>query len=383
MEEQKYHIGIVGESHPLNDEKGCSTKTIVYYVFAMGRQLRYFLSGYRADLENGTLVIFALDRSDTVKIVECIPVHFNRQRKRIGTVKCIPINLDQVYTYTNIEHGNDSLCERIFMTQEWIDKITSHSYTLFAYTNDEKKRYRIYYKHHNKNLIIEEDVHDIENEESLCIYHSMHIKELEKQNSQLSCQDAFEEDNCLPIISKKIEEISEQVRMIDIDHIVSDYHIYIDTDYITKIGGDDRIYVYMKSKEDKRIDCYLSRLLPSYYEQLYEDHGFCNLYTDLLRSGELDNFKKQAKELEQKHKKEFFEKYDKQKHISTLLCHYIDDKYRKMYAPSFKRKENEIEMTKSQNWLIQHFCLESLYYTVHYLKSEDEVINWVTNYNKK
>lgn len=54
-----------------------------------------------------------------------------------------------------------------------------------------------------------------------------------------------------------------------------------------------------------------------------------------------------------------------------------------MYAPSFKRKENEIEMTKSQNWLIQHFCLESLYYTVHYLKSEDEVINWVTNYNKK
>jgi hypothetical protein len=60
----------------------------------------------------------------------------------------------------------------------------------------------------------------------------MHIKELEKQNSQLSCQDAFEEDNCLPIISKKIEEISEQVRMIDIDPIVSDYHIYIDTDLL-------------------------------------------------------------------------------------------------------------------------------------------------------
>lgn len=159
MEEQKYHIGIVGESHPLNGEKGYSTKTIVYYVFTMGRQLRYFLSGHRSDLGNGTLVIFALDRSDTIKIAECIPVHFNRQRKRIGTVKCIPVNLDQVYTYTNIEHGNDSLCERIFMTQEWIDKITSHPYTLFAYTDDEKKKYYIYYKHHNKNMIIEEDVH--------------------------------------------------------------------------------------------------------------------------------------------------------------------------------------------------------------------------------
>lgn len=52
-----------------------------------------------------------------------------------------------------------------------------------------------------------------------------------------------------------------------------------------------------------------------------------------------------------------------------------------MYAPSFKRKDNEIEIEKSQDWLSQHF-LGELYYTVYYLKSEDEVIDWVTNYNK-
>jgi hypothetical protein len=59
----------------------------------------------------------------------------------------------------------------------------------------------------------------------------------------------------------------------------------------------------------------------------------------------------------------------------------MDDKYKKMYAPSFKRKDNEIEIEKSQDWLSQHF-LGELYYTVYYLKSEDEVIDWVTNYNK-
>lgn len=265
------------------------------------------------------------------------------------------------------------------MTQKWIDKISSHSYTLFTYNGS---GYHIYYKYYDSNGTLIEDVHDLCDEESECIFHYLHIKDLEKQNIRLKNGSAFEEEDCLPILTKKIEEFSEQVNKIDIDSIVSDYHIYIDTNYITKIGGDDRIYVYIKTKDDKRIDCYLSRLLPSYYEQIYEDYGFCNLYTGLLRSGNLENFNKQAKELEEKHKKEFFEKYDKQKHISTLLCHYMDEKYRIMYAPTFKRKENEIEIVKSQDWLSQNFCLERLYYTVYYLKSENEVIEWVTNYNK-
>lgn len=381
LEEQKYHIGIIKESTPLKDGNECPPRTIVFFVFTVGRQLRYFISEKRADLDNGTLVLFALDKNNTIKITECIPVHFDRRRKKriaYGRQVVEKIATNQVYVYPNIDHGNDSLCEKHYMTQEWIDKISSHSYTLFAYNGS---GYHIYYKCFDSNGELIENVHNLYYEESECIVHYLHIKDLEKQNLLLKNKSAFEEEECLPILTKKIEEFSEQVNMIDIDSIVSDYHIYIDTNYITKIGGDDRIYVYMKSKEDKRIDSYLSRLLPSYYEQLYEDHGFCNLYTDLLRSGELDNFNKQAKELEEKHKKDFFEKYDKQKHISTMLCHYMDDKYKKMYAPSFKRKDNEIEIEKSQDWLSQHF-LGELYYTVYYLKSEDEVIDWVTNYNK-
>lgn len=82
MEEQKYHIGIIKESIPLKDGNGYPTKTIVYYVFTVGQQLRLFMSGNRADLEEGTLVLFALDKNSTFKITECIPVYIDRRRRK-------------------------------------------------------------------------------------------------------------------------------------------------------------------------------------------------------------------------------------------------------------------------------------------------------------
>ena len=76
------------------------------------------------------------------------------------------------------------------------------------------------------------------------------IHELECQNKSLYIEQMFSPENFLYEIQDEIQKLNNYVNGLDLDAILNSYKVTIETHYITKIGGDDRLYVDMVGKRE-------------------------------------------------------------------------------------------------------------------------------------
>ena len=123
-------------------------------------------------------------------------------------------------------------------------------------------------------------------------------------------KDTYDEYNGQVLeVLKKVEYVSSHIQ-----EIAESYIVKYRTSHITKIGGDDRFYVYREVEIDYT-DAYLVNFfLPS--EQVFRDSGYTSHFDiPTWLEEEMENCEEAQKEAKLK----FIQEYDKSSHISTLL----------------------------------------------------------------
>lgn len=116
-----------------------------------------------------------------------------------------------------------------------------------------------------------------------------------------------------------IKEISHHVNQTSIKELVDSYYTKYDENYITKIGGDNRVHAYLyqglKNKYKYTKDTYIQKLLPT-TDIRYDDSGYTAYFSGLFRLREdMERLKKE----ESKIKKDAIKKYDRKDHFNALI----------------------------------------------------------------
>lgn len=210
------------------------------------------------------------------------------------------------------------------------------------------------------------------------------IHELGCQNKSLYIEQMFSPENFLYEIQDEIQKLNNYVNGLDLDAILNSYKVTIETHYITKIGGDDRLYVDMVGKREVsnlRYDVYLDSLLPEYVHEVYSTHGYCNLYQS--DADELRKLEKEAEVEEQTRKESFWELYDKSKHLSILFHDFLSKKARKKYEPMMKRNDNVIEILNCRHKIEEIFKFRFPIPPYGLDRTEEAIVEWIRQCEQK
>lgn len=139
-----------------------------------------------------------------------------------------------------------------------------------------------------------------------------------------------------PTIVKLQKKMIKRVEALDISNIIDSYSTYASEFQTWKVGGDNTFYHIVKTSIDYK-DAYIETLLPTIDEEYSE--SACHNYSDEIDT----NIQSKYKESDVRLKRKAHAKYDKNKHIETLVNDYITS-----YIRDYADIQNElcIELAK-------------------------------------
>lgn len=346
------------------------TGDYAYYILTMSNQVRYFIVKDLRVFHTDQLAWYTKDPNSDYKVGECVKVEYDS-------------------IFRGLEHfGCDKICDDKKLcgwsvNPECADKIRTRDFALFS-LHPSDSDYYLYYKYKKSENEIADFCYKIWQCESDCIEMFYRIHELECQNKSLYIEQMFSPENFLYEIQDEIQKLNNYVNGLDLDAILNSYKVTIETHYITKIGGDDRLYVDMVGKREVsnlRYDVYLDSLLPEYVHEVYSTHGYCNLYQS--DADELRKLEKEAEVEEQTRKESFWELYDKSKHLSILFHDFLSKKARKKYEPMMKRNDNVIEILNCRHKIEEIFKFRFPIPPYGLDRTEEAIVEWIRQCEQK
>jgi hypothetical protein len=357
---RNYRIGIVSDRHILCDKLGGNTRSYVYYIYVESGFIYFHITPDVLNLQKNDLVVCLLDEDIKYKIKTIIKIETN-----------------------NIECYNENIC-LCYFNLESIDLIRENKIAIFSDMNSVRyfpefhcelnDEYCLYFQCYDKKP--QNNIIYLSNEESILVSLHFQILQLKRENELMKSQEAFVSSMFKHELDLKTIEIHNYVNSLNIENIANEYSIVLEYDYIKKIGGDDKLHVWLKSKEDNRRDIYLQKLLPNYLVKIYDDSGFCNLRS-LVDSKDLEN---KRISIENKHKNNFNILYDVNHHISDLLYDFVRNKFLECQKNEIRKLENEIKIKEMEKWIIQNFSLKT-FHAFYHLSSDEEFSNALKKYN--
>lgn len=354
-----YKIGIYINSQEIRDNHGNLVYT-VYYVYSTDGKLNFYKPTTKNKYELTTLL------KESHLILYKTDVNHPLEIKQFFIIT-------KEHIFHDIPDGDVKLIENPYCTtttKEYVNKMKKNDFAIFChagskigyYEDVEIKDFRLYIKTRKLNLSSSKFEYIYEENEYDCFYQSekqlitlmCEIRSLAERNTLLVNISPFDEEKFLDEVHCKYEEIKKYVDGIDINDICDRYKLSCKFHYITKIGGDDRLEVNIVSSGDYLTDIYISKLIPAYNSCIWEDSGYCNLYSCC----DIKGLKEKVALLEKEHKEILKKEYDKKVHISTLLYEFVHDKFDKAASVKFTRLDNEILIQKYWNWIYQNCSLK-------------------------
>lgn len=353
-----YHIGIYAGCSRICDNHGKLIYNISY-VYSVDGKLNYYKDEYSLSecYSEKKLILYAN----------------NRINHPLQITRAYVINMNQIFL--DIPKGEEKLIEddiySTTSTKEYIDKIKENEFSIFNssdwnddgwYEDVRIKNFRLYIKTkeygHGKWKYEEKEYDCFDSSEQQLITLFYEIHSLENKNASLVNIPAFPDEQFIHEFYIKFKEIKEYVDNIDIDDVCNKYKLSCKFHYITKIGGDDRLYVDIETSDDPRRDTYISSLLPKWDKRIWEDKGYCNLYSH-CNCKELEE---KTALLEKEGKENLKKLYNKSAHISKLCYDFVSERFQKAANVEYTKLSNSIQIQKYWNWIYQNCSLKEVPY---------------------
>lgn len=120
-----------------------------------------------------------------------------------------------------------------------------------------------------------------------------------------------------------IRTFETEVRKYDLNKILEDLHVYVEEDFVSRVGRDDYYYVYKTVSigyPEDELDDYLKAYIGLGRRCIHEEHGYTSAYSMAIKdliTGEYDaeNLKKEKEKL--------ISEYSIQEHVYYLLYQYV------------------------------------------------------------
>ena len=380
-EKSKYRAGLVREVVRMENNQGRKIDKYVYFVATAGHSLSYYISDYRANLKKGTLVIYIPTTNDDHKIEYIYPV--TREN-----------------CFDNVSKGDKPLSWHNLSDIDH-SRITANELSVYTYTTHLKDRideggvsfeysnWNIYHKDISGNEIV--GYLPVIQDNALISIHFKILDLLKDINSSEEYrgydgdiyiphtpQLPFTESEYFTILYEKYKELKQTVDNTDIEDICNNLKFYIKTEYYTKVGGDDTMYVHVERNEDERVDLFISQYIKHNIESIKEK-GYCNLYSCV----DFKEIERQAKEAEIECKERLLRMYNPEEHLSFLLYQNLKELIVDSYRPIIRNYQKSLLIKEYRIWIAQHFTTYSVPYYYHYIKSEEDLQAKVYRRNKQ
>lgn len=366
----------------INNHIPRSEQQLCDIILGPNKQVYYHKTFQRnTNIEKGDFVLFSPYNKDSYEIFLFIPIN----------------KAAVIYNHEN-DYGNKKLVHKLKYHSEWEKYISQNQTRIIhndyeeSFTDDEFKIINssevtiIFPKHwghstflsyKQKNTIYLFYINDIFHNS---IKNYMHLIELRKKQKEIErgiVLDPYDSNTFKADLEQLIVEIENYVNQFDVNKIIDSYKVTVESTYITKSGGDDRLYANYVETCDIRFDSYINTFFP--LPECFESRGYCNVYS----CEDWKDYRDSASLIQERNINNFKNNYNKASHISSLLYEKVSEPFNAKSRSIWSLYYLEKQISELTMDLEKQFPMMFIENYSFILSSRDDLIEIIYAFNNR